>query len=331
VNGAHPASPVPCIRCQSPLDEADLRCTICGLTVPVSGAAPTRARAKILRCEECGAAVTYRAQVRAPQCGFCEAVMQLERPEDPIEEPDWYVPFVVTPERAQAALQRWFRTLGTFFRPSDLKSASRLQSVHPVWWVAWLCDAQARVSWTADSNAGARRAAWAPHAGQTQMRFDALLVPASRGLSQRECVRLSTHYDVRPSQPEPHGPPGAVSERFDLQRAFARQLMLDGIHAAAAARLEREVIPGRRFRNLHIVALLSDLRTRRIALPAYILVYRYRDRVYRAVVHGQDERCAFGDAPRSWVKLIVLLLVLLLLLVGGLLFAFLLMVLGLLL
>jgi hypothetical protein len=62
--------------------------------------------------------------------------------------------------------------------------------------------------------------------------------------------------------------------------------------------------------------LLRGLVTRRVALPTYVLAYRYQGRAYRALVHGQDARCVMGVAPLS-VRKIVLVVGIALLIVGG--------------
>ena len=46
------------------------------------------------------------------------------------------------------------------------------------------------------------------------------------------------------------------------------------------------------------------LATRRVALPAYVMAYRYNGKAYRAIVHGQSVSCTFGDAPYSVWKIL---------------------------
>src|SRR6185503_5055629 len=62
-------------------------------------------------------------------------------------------------------------------------------------------------------------------------------------------------------------------------------------------------IPGSRFRNVHIALVLEDLFTRRVALPAWVLAYRYKNKLYRVVVNGQSEQRVIGDAPLSVWKI----------------------------
>lgn len=182
-----------------------------------------------------------------------------------------------------------------------------MERMHPLWWAAWLIHADALVSWTADSNAGSGRSDWAPHAGQTSLAFRSLVVPASRGLSYEECIRLTPHFSTG-YEPQPRGPSGATIEQFDAQRSAARKVVVHAIAQTAAQRLTEGTIPGSRFRNVQTSILLERLQTTRVALPTYVFAYRYRDKVYRAVVHGQDMRCVFGTSPIAWSRVAVVVL-----------------------
>jgi hypothetical protein len=39
-----------------------------------------------------------------------------------------------------------------------------------------------------------------------------------------------------------------------------------------------------------------------------VLTYRYKGSLYRALVHGQDPQLAFGEAPLSWAKVVLVAL-----------------------
>lgn len=297
-----------CARCQVVLEDGDLRCPVCALATQ----APAVARpvgASILRCDRCGAAIAYDAQRKVPRCAFCGSSMSVETPTDPPERASLAIDFRVTSEQAGQAMHTWLSGLG-FFRPRDLASEAVLSTLTPLLFCAWVVDADAWVSFTADSDAGSGRSAWAPHAGQLGMSFRALLVPASRGLSAQECTQLGPAYDIQHLRPLTDAPAGVVMEQFDVQRSMARQRVADTLLATAAQRLQQErVIPGSRYRNVHVAALLRGLTTHRVVLPAYVLAYQYRGKVYRAIVHGTDARLAFGDAPLSWRKIIGIVLV----------------------
>jgi hypothetical protein len=173
-------------------------------------------------------------------------------------------------------------------------------------WAGWVVDARALVSWAADSDHDSGRSDWAPHSGQVTMDFDNIVVPASRGLTYSECAALTRYYDLGTAEPigeHDDALTGDVIEAFDAQRSAARRTVLSAIEATAAARLQRGTIPGRRFRNVKVGVFLQGLRTRRVALPAWVLVYRYRGEPHRAVVHGQQAGCVVGRAPYSFWKI----------------------------
>ena len=308
-----------CPRCETAIEDGDLRCAICAL--PVAAAARTgddRPRAQVLRCGECGAAVGFSAEAQAPRCGFCGATMAIEHPVDPVETARRQLAFSVDRDAAAAALRGWLATRGSF-APRALSREAVLEALTPVAWAAWLVNADARVTWTADSEAGAQRSAWAPHAGEASLGFRDIIVPASRGLREAECRRLIPHYDL--SRVAGSAGPGEASraggdamsdamseamseamiERFDVQRSAARAYVQDRIAALAKVRIEPQ-IPGRRHRNVHVACLLERQTTDRIALPAWVLAYRYRGTAYRAIVHGQRPEVVLGAAPIDWGK-----------------------------
>ncbi|ATB29607.1 hypothetical protein [Melittangium boletus] len=297
---------VGCARCGGALEVGDLRCPLCGLAVPrsrESGVPREKVRARVARCDTCGAAVEYSVEAKAPRCAFCASVMHVETTADPLEQAEAIVPFTVDPSAAREALAG-FLSQKRFFRPSDLAVRAAVDSLKALWWPAWGFSAGARVSWAADSDAGSRRSDWAPHAGQVDLAFQDVLVSASRGLSARECAQLAGGYRLGAAAREPRGPEDAQMERFDVTRSGARRQIQAAVEAEARQRMEREHIPGRRFRNVHVAVVLSRLETRRYALPAYVLAYRYRNKLYRVVVHGEDPAVVLGDAPVSVVKVL---------------------------
>jgi hypothetical protein len=231
-------------------------------------------------------------------------VVKIETIEDPMEQTSGFVPFTVSRDQARAALRDWLGSLG-WFRPSDLRSSARLQELRPLWWVAWVFDADTMISWTADSNANTGRADWAPHAGQTSVNFRSILASASRGLSNREVDAIAGGSDLRSVQDEPQGAEDATIEQFDVQRSQARQQVTAALHAMAIDHVQKTQIPGSRFRNVKVSVVVRGLITRRLSFPAYVLAYRYREDLYRVVICGQNPRLLLGRAPYSTAKIVL--------------------------
>jgi hypothetical protein len=295
-----------CQRCGSANEAGDLRCPICYLPAPQAADAGTATRVQIFRCKTCAAAVEYRARVQEPQCAFCGSVLALEQQRDPVEQTEQYLPFKLDRRVAADVYRRWLSQQG-FFRPSNLASAARLESLRALWWVGWVVNADATVTWTVDSNAGAQRASWAPHAGELRTAFDDIVIPATRGLSPAECSGLIPTYALAGGVEQPGVVTAdAVRERFQTSRSVARSRIVEAIERLAEARIKGHDAPGTRFRNFHASIHLRGLQTRRLAFPAYAIAYRYRGRLYRTVISGQDRACVIGEAPRSAAKLLLI-------------------------
>ncbi|HEY0253504.1 MAG TPA: hypothetical protein VGC41_18345, partial [Kofleriaceae bacterium] len=64
------------------------------------------------------------------------------------------------------------------------------------------------------------------------------------------------------------------------------------------------VVPGSSVRNINVSCMLQNQTTDRVALPAWVLAYRYRGSPYRAIVNGQRADQVFGNAPKDWTKII---------------------------
>lgn len=294
-----------CTRCASPLEDGDLRCAVCALPVAVSRVPVEKPRVQVLRCTWCGAAIAFDPNHQAPACGFCSSVMTVEQPVDPIEAATARLPFTVDRDLATAALRTWLGKRG-YFAPKRLRDEAVLESLTPLCWAAWIVSADALVTWTADSDFGAGRSAWAPHAGQAKLAFEQIAIPASRGLRPDECALLVPYYDlaqaVSVDEPAIPGEVPAMIESFDAQRSAARQQVHRAIEELAKLRVQQQEVPGHRFRNVHVACLLERQTTTRVALPAWVLAYRYRGSTYRAIVHGQRPDIVFGTSPVDWGK-----------------------------
>ncbi|MGZ0168894.1 MAG: hypothetical protein ACKVHE_05025 [Planctomycetales bacterium] len=292
-----------CERCETPLETGDLRCSICGQVSPADRPQAEKLTVQVLRCKGCGAATAYDIKHQAPSCTFCDSVVEVETLEDPLEQSEGYLPFTIGQDEARKAMRHWLSSLG-WFRPSDLTTSARLEQLKPLWWVGWVFDAESLVSWAADSNAGSRRSAWAPHSGQVDMTFDDILVSASRGLSDTEFSAIGPGCDLASIRDQPEGAQNATIEQFELQRSQARQQIIGAIQNIAANRVEQQHVPGTSFRKTHVSVVLRKLITRRISLPAWVLAYRYKGRLYRMVISGQDASYVTGTAPYSVAKII---------------------------
>lgn len=295
-----------CARCSCEIEQGDLRCAICGLATPATTVTADTLRVSVLRCQGCGAAVSYDAAHRAPACAFCGSVMENEELVDPPEQCELHLPFTVTRKQASAALKQWLGSRG-FFRPSDLAHGARLEKLQPISWVGWVFAARGLATWAADSNQGSHRSAWAPHSGEANLEFRSLLVSASRGLKGEEVDELAPSYALSSADSKPIEELDGLAvsiESFDVQRSAARRRISSALEAAARNEIADHYVPGSRVRNVHVSVLLSHLDTERMSFPAWVLAYRYKQKLYRVVISGQDANTITGAAPLAWSRII---------------------------
>lgn len=296
-----------CARCESAIAADDLRCPVCNLSCPASKREDRPAtEIDILRCSGCGAAMTYEVKKRAAACAFCGSVLELEHPADPLEEARILLPFTVDGDQARVAFREWLGSLG-WFRPGDLISGARLETIQPLRWVGWVFDARAELSWAADTDHATRRADWAPHSGLAEFDFDDVVVPATRGLTREEAAHLVKSYVLDPAATTTDLIDDATVERFDVSRSNARVRLIEEVERLARRRLEKRHLPGRRVRNLKTATVLRGLEARRYAFPAWVLAYRYKKRLFRTVLSGQDASCLMGEAPYSTARIVAVI------------------------
>lgn len=280
-----------CLRCHSVLEAGDLRCPVCALPPPVVEGAQV-VTSKVLRCKECHAALRYSEAFAKTVCGFCGAALELELSTDPMEHAEAWVPFSVSKAEAVASLKRWLSKRG-FFAPGDLAEASRVDTMHPVAWAAWVVTGSANVTYGTDVQGYGRKATFGPATGAFSRALN-LIVPATQGLSLEEVVDLG-EYDVATAQRD--ALPDVPGEDFGVTRAHARSRILEGVRNDAVAEIGRR--HRGRLRKTNVEVMLTGLFTRRLLLPVWVLAYRYGNEKFRVVIHGQRERTVVGKSPIS--------------------------------
>ena len=290
--------------CGAILDDEDLFCANCGTVAPQNKDQQKPPVAHEVTCnfvcKGCGASMSYDARCGALRCPFCGSTELAKQPDAKEIAPEGVVPFAVQQADAIATMRKWLGS--SFWRPGDLSEQAMVVSMTPVYVPYWVFQAETHTYWTADSShtpPGAC-ASWYPASGQHEGKCDGLLVGASSVLTAAETSAICP-FDLAPAlPPDKVDLVNATFERFTVPRKYARPLASQGFEEIEREAC-RQYVAGNA-RNLHVNVRITDLTSRPMLLPVWIMAYRYQDRVFRFLANGQTGR-ATGQAPTSWRKI----------------------------
>ncbi len=338
----------PCARCAAPMrwdpDADALACDYCGARVPVprgegliverpladagSAARGLGLETRVARCANCGAQVAYDGRTTAAECVFCGSPQVLEQASNRNAlRPESLVPLDVGRETVERSFRAW--TAGLWFRPDALKRLREFRAVG-VYVPFWTFDARVHSDWSADAGfyyyvqvptmvmvngkpqmqmRTERRTRWEPAWGARDDAYDDLLVHASRGLPAGLAGKLGT-FDLAKLVPyRPEYLAGWRAEEYAIDLANGWAAAQERLVAEQQSRCSRDV-PGDTQRNLRVANRISDVRWKHVLLPVWSLTYSHQGKNYAVLIHGQTGRVV-GDAPYSWVKILVFVLALL--------------------
>lgn len=313
---------IKCSVCGAVLDEEDLFCPNCGTEAPAqtdggeavpavdSAAEQTRAEAEKaplthlttcnFTCKGCGASMSYDASAQTLRCPFCGSEKLEKKPDEKEIAPDGVVPFVTTREEAIACMRQW---LGQgFWRPGNLAAQAAVVGMTAVYVPYWVFEAETHTYWTADSSQtppGAR-SSWYPVTGEHEGQYSGLLVGASSALSGAETGALCPFDLSSAVELDKVDLQNAIFERFVVPRKYARPLARQGLEACEADACG-EYVAGK-CRNMRVNVRITNLASRPMLVPVWIMAYRYGDQVFRFLVNGQTGK-ASGQAPVSYAKI----------------------------
>jgi DNA-directed RNA polymerase subunit RPC12/RpoP len=269
-------------------------------------------------CEACGAHLVLPANEKSGRCPYCASVRVLEEPRDPTRiPPESVVPFAVDRVKAETLFREWMR--GLWFRPNALKRGSAVAEMRGVLVPFWTFDARADSSWTAmagyhyyvtvgsGKNARTvRQTRWVPAAGSRSDDYDDLLVCASGGLDAGlvEKVEPFDTANLVPFRREYLAGWHAEAYSLDVREAWSRAEA--EMHETQRSRCASDV-PGDTHMALSVTTVLSGKRYRHTLLPVWVCAYRFRGKTFRFLVNGQTGEVQ-GQAPLSWVKILLLVL-----------------------
>ncbi len=270
-----------------------------------------------LRCETCGAAISFAGIELAKSCDFCGSphVREQETRADLIR-PESLVPFLVEQGQATNEFQKWLGS--NWFRPGDLKKRAKVGAVSGVYIPYWTFDAHVFSQWRAEAGyyyyttetyttqengqtvtktRQVRHTRWEPAAGHRSDHYDDVLVVASQGVDEKLANKLAT-FDTSRLQPyDPRFLAGWRAEEYAVAIDEAWPKAQGRIESSQQGRCSSDV-PGDTQRFLQVHNSFSGQSYKHILLPLWIASYRYKEKSYRFLINGQTGEVS-GEAPLS--------------------------------
>ncbi|HZB46857.1 MAG TPA: hypothetical protein VE360_16490 [Pyrinomonadaceae bacterium] len=283
-----------------------------------------------VRCETCGATVTFTPPEVAGECDFCGGkIVAQPKAADPLIAPEGVLPFRLTPDESNERVRAWIGAL--WFAPNALKKLAAHEAVGGVYLPFWTYDAHAASSYTGqrgehyyDTETYAERDAqgntvrrtrqvqrtrWYPASGNVARWFDDLLIPATRSLAP-ERLRALEPWDLADLKSyEPAYLSGYKAQRYQVELAEGFERAKELAAAAIHEDVRRDI--GGDVQSIDNVSThYSAITFKHLLLPVYVGAYRFNQKVYQVVVNGRTGEVQ-GERPYSFWKIFFFVLALL--------------------
>lgn len=282
---------------------------------------------KTFSCSSCGAKVSYDPGLKTLACAYCGSTYVIESAaSEQTERPERLVAFAHDQPHAEKLFWQW---LGKgFFRPRDITKKSAISEIRGVYLPFFAFDADAESDWTADAgyhytvqeayttkdekgntvtkHRNVQKTRWQPARGDHAAHYEDWLISASKGLTQDWVAKIVPFDMARAEQYDAGYLAGFAAENPSIQAPVAKQTA----HGELVVQEERacdQMVPGDTHRNLRVSSVLRNWSYDLVMLPLWIAAFRYKGKVYRFLVNGQTGEVQ-GNAPFSYLKLILVIL-----------------------
>jgi DNA-directed RNA polymerase subunit RPC12/RpoP len=283
---------------------------------------PMAREAMQVSCESCGATVVFTPPETARSCDFCGGkIVAQPKAADPLIAPEGVLPFTVTQQQANQAVNKWLGSL--WFAPSGLKTLAQSDKMHSVYIPYWTYDAfsssrydgergeyyyETEYYWETDSEGRqeqkerqVRKTNWYYTSGQVQRQFDDVCVPATKSLPQHYLDRLEPWDLPQLKNYEPAFLAGHRAQTYQvaLEEGFERfKQIAEGVIQSDV----RSDIGGDEQRIHNLAINYGNITFKHLLLPIYAGAYRFNNKVFQIVINGRTGEVQ-GERPYSYWKI----------------------------
>lgn len=280
-----------------------------------------------IRCESCGAEVTFVGTLTSRDCPYCGSPIQEDQAVTAEKRVpvDGVLPFKVNQPTAKKQLAAWVKS--RWFAPNAFKKRGIDGRFSGVYLPYWTYDTLTFTRYsgqrgeyyyvtvgTGKNRRQERRTRWYPASGDFQRFFDDVLVLGASGLREKRVQALEPWplHDCVPHDQQVVA--GFLARTYDIELAPGFSAARVRIDAALLADVRRRI--GGDTQRVHSVQSRYDSITyKHLLLPVWIMGYRYKEKLYQVIVNAATGEVQ-GDRPWSVIKIVFAVLVAIALIVG---------------
>ncbi len=273
-----------------------------------------------VRCESCGANVSFQGTLTSSECAFCGSPIQRKNVHECEERVpvDGILPFRIDREKSRECLRKWVKS--RWFAPNEFKKRGAKGKFSGVYLPFWTFDShtfsrykgqRGEYYWvtvgSGDNKRRERRTRWYPASGTVRAFFDDVLVSATEHLPKDLLEDLEPWPLSRLGAFDPKLLAGFLAQTYDveLDRGFidAKRRIDDGIQ-----RLVKRDIGGDTQRIHWVKSKYDPITYKHLLLPVWLLSYKFREKTFRVVINAITGEVQ-GERPWSWIKITLATLV----------------------
>lgn len=287
-----------------------------------------------VKCQSCGATVTFLPPEVAGKCDFCGVqIVAQAKSADPILAPEGVLPFRITQQQASAGLRQWIQS--RWFAPNALKHFARFDAIHGVYIPCWTYDTGTKSFYTgergdhyyitetySETDSQGRQVTktrqvqhtrWSPASGSVSRWFDDILVPATVSLARNRLEALEP-WDLDKLRPyDPAFLSGFRAQRYQVNLAQGFERVKEVTAVVIEGDVRRDI--GGNVQRIHNVTThYSGITFKHLLLPVYAGAYRLNQKIYQIVINGRTGEIQ-GDRPYSFWKIALFIAALLFVLI----------------
>lgn len=280
---------------------------------------------RVARCGHCGAQVTFDERMTSRECVFCGSAQVLQQSANRNAlRPESLIPLDVGRATVEQAFKKWLG--GLWLRPNALQHA-RGEDAVGIYLPFWTYDCRVHSDWSADAGyyyyenetfvsiengrpvmrtRQVQKVRWVPAWGARDDAYDDVLVHASRGLPEKLARELGGFDTTKLVPYRPEYLAGWRAEEYAVDLENGWKAALARVEKSQESRCSADV-PGDTQRSLRVANHVGDVHWKHVLLPLWSLSYNFGGQRYAVLINGQTGRVV-GNAPYSWVKILLLVL-----------------------